>query len=333
MSSAKRHPIRSAEAGFTFVEVAISLVILTMMALVVERTLAGTHDAERYLNGIRKSTERGQRIAYEVRDAVSASRKLYQNDLLGQGYLNALDFTRDPILPTARLPVFDELGVLGPDDPTDPRTGNILLFVREADAAPAIANPATKKVRYIDTYRFICVYPRETNRYIVSDEPRQFARDLVLWRSEAFPNHAQIMAISDPIERQAVAADLFNRFEYDLAWDPNASVATGFYALDAIGNVAAAPSPSITIGEDQNLSDRGRLCYANVQLARTDSASHPRRAIFTTDPAWNPDGFEVKVVGQSGSRKVWLHLVVEVQAAKGKVAAHTSTLIASTRDL
>jgi len=70
-------------------------------------------------------------------------------------------------------------------------------------------------------------------------------------------------------------------------------------------------------------------------LARTDATSHPRRSILTADdPAtWVPDGFEVKIVGTSGSRKVWMHLVLETQSAKGRVASHVSTLIANTKDL
>ena len=94
------HPInrrrRGKVAGYSFIEVVITLGIVSLMALVVERTLASTHEAERYLHAIRKATERGQNLAYEVREAVSASRKLFGNDVNGQGYWDALDTTRDP---------------------------------------------------------------------------------------------------------------------------------------------------------------------------------------------------------------------------------------------
>jgi hypothetical protein len=83
------------------------------------------------------------------------------------------------------------------------------------------------------------------------------------------------------------------------------------------------------------MAERGKLVYANAQLARTDPSSHPRRSIFTVDPptTWAPDGLEVKIVGTSGARKVWVHFVIEAQAAKGRVATHESTVIASTKDL
>lgn len=338
MSTAKRHAIsRKGQGGYTFLEIVMVLAILALMALVVERTLASTHETERYLSGVRKATERGQKLAYEIREAVSASRKLWGADAMGQAYLDALQLDRDPIMGTARLPVFDEVNGLGPDEDGDPRTGNVLFFVREADAAPAVADPATGKVRYIDTYRFICIYPRLTGRNVVVDGPNNTrpAVDLVMWRSIAFPSHSQIMAISDGTERENVVRDLYNRFEYDLAWDPNASVSSAFYELDPLGTVNGTPMADPSIDEDLNLSDRGRLVYANLQLARTDASNHTRRPMFVQDDPedWVPEGFEVKVVGASGSRKVWIRLVVETQAAKGRIAVHPSTVIASTKDL
>ncbi len=105
--------------------------------------------------------------------------------------------------------------------------------------------------------------------------------------------------------------------------------------MDALGNLSATAEPDMEVEQDLDMIERGKLVYANTQLARTDSTSHPRRAIFTVDDptVWKPDGFEVKIVGASGSRMVWVHLAIETQAAKGRVATHTSTVIASTKDL
>ncbi|MCP5110460.1 MAG: hypothetical protein GY953_06455, partial [bacterium] len=171
---------------------------------------------------------------------MGSSRKLFGSDTVGDGYLQALDLSRDPPAAAARLPVFDEVNGLGPDISGDPRTGNMLLFVRESDAAPAVADPSTGKIRYIDTYRFVAVYPRLSTRFIVQDAPRELAKDLVLWRSLAFPSHSQIMAVTDATERANVVRDLYDRFEYGMAWDPNGSVDSAFYAMDTLGNVAGA---------------------------------------------------------------------------------------------
>ncbi|MFV1958725.1 MAG: type II secretion system protein J [Planctomycetota bacterium] len=334
MSTGDRPRRGRRQAGFTFLEVTVAMALLSLMALVIERTLTTTNAAERYLAAVRRATERGQKISYEIFDAVSSSRKLFQGDATGDGYLGALDLSRDPILSSARLPLFDEISDLGPDQVGDPRTGSVLLFVRESDPAPCVADATTGKVRYIDTYRFICVYPRQTNRRIVTGET-PMALDLVVWRSIPYPSYAQIMAVEDPTERGSVVGDLYDRFGHDVAWDPNAAVDQAFHALDNLGTVSSVADPSPTIQEDPESSSRGRLVYANVQLARTVSSSYQRKGVFTLDDpsTWVPDGFEVKMTGASGSRKIWIHLVVECQATRGSTAVHANTMIASTRDL
>lgn len=337
MSTAESAPVRlrrrSAAGGYTFLEMSIVLVIVALMSLVVERVLSSTQDAERYLGAVRLATERGQKIAYDVREIVSSSRKLFGNDTVGKGYLDALDLTRDPKAAGVRLPTFDESSPLGPDEVGDPRVGNVLLFVREADAAPCVANPTTKKTRYVDTYRFVAVYPRVSTRKVVAGQPLSW--DLVVWRSVPYPNRAQILAISDLVERRNVVKDLYSRFGYDRIWDPAGAANASFYGIDLLGNVGATPVASPVIEEDPDVSERGRLVYADVQLASTDPGSRARSAVFAQDdPAtWSPHGFEVKVVGASGARKVWIHIVVEAQAGAGRVAVMDSTVIASTKDL
>ena len=309
------------------------LAILALMSFVVERTLASAQNADRWLGAVRKSTERGQRIAYHLREIVSASRKLFSNDTVGQGYLSALDLTRDAVAPGSRLPFIDEVGGLGPDAPGVPMTGNVLLFVREADAAPAVADPATQNIRFVDTYRFVAVYPHVASNYVITGPNQKLARDLVIWRSEPFPSYAQILEISNPTHRENVIKDLYNRFGYEFCWDSNNDVNSAFFAMDSLGGLAGTPTPGLTIAEDVAVSERGRLAYANVQLADSLSTDYHRRAVFTTDTNWSPDGFEVKIVGASGSRKVWMNLVVEVQATRDQVAVQPCTVIASTRDL
>lgn len=68
-----RRPLRR-QGGYTFLEMSITMVIVALMSLVVERVLSSTQDAEKYLGAVRLTTERGQRIAYDVREIVSASR-------------------------------------------------------------------------------------------------------------------------------------------------------------------------------------------------------------------------------------------------------------------
>ena len=338
MSSAEPRPgrRRRRQAGTTALEMMVALSIIAVLSLVVERVITMARRSDKQLGSIREVVQRGERIGYDLNELVSASRRLFQGDAVGQDYFDALelDLRLVPIT-TLRLPIADELGGLRADEPGSPHTGNALLFVREADAAPTVADAATGKLRYIDTYRFVCVYIAQTGRYVMEEAVRKPARDLVIWRSMAYPSYAQISTIGDPVERANVLKDLYERFGYEYCWDADAAVEDAFYELGVGGSLAGSPTPKFSIPFDLDLLERGRLVYANCQLARTDPTSHERRAILTTDdPAdWVPDGFEVKIVGASGSRKVWMHVVVEAQAGKGMSAVHTSTVVASANDM
>jgi hypothetical protein len=311
-------------------ETAIVLALVGLLSLLVERTMTSTRDADLLLHATRSALERGQRLAFDLREMIVGSRRIFQDDDVGRGYLDALDLSRDPRRPGSRLPRFDEAGPLGPDAVGTPATGNVLLFVREGEAVAAVADAATRKIQRIDTYRFVCAYPSQTARRLVFGGPP--AVDLVVWRSVAFPSRAQILAIADATERRNVVADLVSRFGHTHAWDAGASADAAFYALDALGTIDAVPFADPMVAEDAAVSDRGRLVAAGLQLAATRTDAFATRPVFTVEGTWAPDGFELKVAGPSGSRKVWFHLVVEGPAGRGSVA-QPHTMIASARDL
>ena len=319
--------------GFTIIEALITMVIVGLMTLVIERTVSGVTDTERLMRAIRNTAERGQKATYHLRDIVTSGRKVYGNDAVGTGYLAKLDVTRYPILAGSRLPVVDEGAQLGPDDVGVPKTGNVLLFVREADAARCIADPATKLVRTVDAYRFVCCYLSQSNRSLLASGTK--ALDLIEWRSHAYPSYPQVTKIVDATQKKKVVADLYNRYGYDYIWDPGAAVASAFYGIDGLGNISAAPTAVTSIPEDLNVSGGGRFVGANLEVARTDTTSRIRQSVFTTDlPAnWVPNNFEVKIAGSSGARKVWIRMTVEQQAAAGRVPAQDTTVVATLRDL
>ena len=325
---------RRGSRGYTFLEVTITLGLLSLLALVVERTLSSTQEADKYLSIFRYVQERGERASYDVYAAVVSARKVYGRDEQGEGYLEALDLSRLPLAKDARLPRPDEVRPMGPDQPNDPRTGNVILCVRETDPVVCAADPESQKVRYVDIYHFVCVYPHDSDKRVITEDERK-ARDLVLWYSVGYPSLTQLNAIEDPAERSSVVRDLYHRFDMRYAWDPNADVDESFYPLDEVGQIAGIPEQLSEIPEHQGLSESGMLVYAGIQLARTTPTSFSRKSVFTVDDPqkWVPDGFEVKITGGSGHRKVWFHVVAEAQSARGREATHVTTLIASVRDL
>jgi type II secretory pathway pseudopilin PulG len=334
MSTADRRALRGRRAaGFTVLEMVVTTAILGLTTLVIERTITSVMDAERSMRAVRNTAERCQDAAYHLRDEVTGSRRLFQGDTVGAAYFAKLAFpTAMPVLPGSRLPLFDETKSLGPDTVGSPKTGNILFFVRDADPLPCIADGATKKVRLIDAYRFVAFYLTVSSRtLVVGGQP---ALELVEWKSERVPAYAQVMAIASGSEKAAVVADLYTRHNVDYLWDLTKPVTTAFFAVDGAGNVNATPTVPSQIPEDVNVSSRGRFVEANIGVARTDMGSRLRQPVFTVDDpsTWTPHGFEVKLSSPSGARRVWLRLTLEQQASKGRVPAHQTTVVATTRD-
>ena len=334
-ADAKRRRSPSAAAGYTFLEIVIVLGILSTMALITEKAMLSTAKTQRYLAAVRKVTERGHNLSYKIRERVTSSRRLFFADKVGQDYLDALDLDRAPPVSWARLPKISETGTLEPDAPGTELTGNVMLFVSEADATPAVSDPAKQTIRYIDTYQFNCIYPSLTDHHVIVEENMLPAYDLVLWESEPLPDFAQIMAISDDTERSNVIDDLIATHGYAMAWDPTGSVGSSLYDLTDLRSASPTPKATPTILEDEGRSPGGRLVYANTQLARADIDEKRRRPIFATDApnTWLPHGFEVKIIGPSGGRQVWFHVVIEAQSGMGEVAVHGSTLVVNAKDL
>ena len=313
----------------------IVLLVIVTIAVILNGTIAATQQADRHLSAMRTAAQRGQKVALEVSGLASTSRKLFSGDDVGQGYLGALalgTLTRDN---TARLPVVAEDAVMDDDDADLPLTGNILLFIRESDPAPCVADALNGKIRSIDTFRLICVYPHMTTQSLAAN--RGAARDLVIWRSVAYPSWSQINDIADATQKKNVLKDLYVRFGYRQAWDPEAAVTAAFYRFDATGTLNGTPEAAFSIPEDRTVSDRGRLVYARAELATTADDEFSTRRVLSDDStatAWKPNGFEVKVTGTLHTRKLWIHLVVEVAEQGGaRTAVLPATVIATCQDM
>ena len=78
-----------------------------------------------------------------------------------------------------------------------------------------------------------------------------------------------------------------------------------------------------------------RLVYPGHPYGRPVEGTRESVARLTRDDpdTWVPDGFEVKVVGPSGTRQVWMRFTVETQSTTARDVVHASTLIATIRDL
>jgi prepilin-type N-terminal cleavage/methylation domain-containing protein len=322
----------SGERGLSLIELTMTLAVLGLMSLLVERTMATVRDTSLTLQEMNQVESRCVDVAYELQEEICAARKMFYRGTEATKFQGLLELGAATPSPGTRLPLPDEISPLGPDEDV-PRTGNVLMFVREADPYVLPADTTLRKVRYVDVYQFVCIYPSESDERRIVTRDARVARDLVVWKSVGFPSYSQIQSIQSTTERARVVRALYSNHGYRHAWNAEAPAELSFHALDASGSVASTGTgPAIRRGPD---SPGGRLGYAGFQLGRTDATSYARRALLTRDdPAsWVPDGLEVKVTGPSGNRQVWIRLTLESQSATSRDVAHTSTLVATLHDL
>ncbi|MDF1700953.1 MAG: type II secretion system protein [Planctomycetota bacterium] len=319
--------------GYTLLEVIVVVILMSGMSLLLSEALRTTQQTDGFLAASARAAEKGQTTIYSITGLISESRHLYENDATGIAYLEACDLGHLPVAPGARLPVIDEGSELHADAIDTPYAGNMLLFVREVNASTCVADRRRGTERWIDTYRMVAVYPNIVARGLSLGSKQ--SRDLVIWRSVAYPSYRQILEIGDKKERESVVKDLRDRYGFTYAWDPSEDVEEAFYELRGNGSVSRHPQGRPSIEEDDLLSDGGLLVYGGARLAETSDDSATRRAVLAarTVDDWHPHGFEVKVSGTSGSRKVWLHTVVEAAAPDGRrTAVQAHTTMAHVRD-
>ena len=321
-----------AMAGYTLLETMIVVALMGGMSLLLNQALKSTHNTDGYLEAVARANQTGETMTFSVATLVGESRHIFQNDERGLGYLAACRLAH-PVAPGARMPMKDARNDMFPDEADDPRTGNMLLLVREINASPCVADADTGAQRFIDTYRMIAVYPSLMPRSLLRGQST--SRDLVVWRSVAIPSYRQLISVGDKDERESIVKDLVARYGYTHAWDPRSLASVAFYELGSDGKIEDEPDDKFKLAEDEVLSRGSRLVSRRVQLAATSGPEALRRSRLTADDpdTWTPDGLEVKVCGPSGSRKIWIHMVVESPSRNGDASAlYSTTTIAHARD-
>ena len=334
MWTAERRGRRHGTHGYSLVEVVMVMAVLGGLSALTSQALTSVRDSTDTLASYRRAQRGGERLAYQIHGLASTARKLYVRGIAGNDYLTAIDLSRRPPAPNSRLPLTEEYEPLGRDSAGVPQTGNVMLLATETDPVTCLADPATAKILYLDLYRMLCVYPSETRAKVVVRRAEN-GLDLVIWASAAYPSYVQVSSIANAAERTRVVRALYSTHGCRYLWNPDLPSDQAFFAIDATGSIAGLPETGHEMPEDAAVSPGGRLIQTKLQLARTDPAVWQRRAVLTVEnpEEWVPNGFELKVVGTSSQRKVWMRLTVEAQSVTPRDTAHDTTLIASLRDL
>lgn len=323
----------------TFIEMMVALTLLMVTSALYYSLFIGTMDVNAFLESHNDLTTIGQRSVNVIKDEVSQSRLLYEEDALGQSYRSAM------ILPSIRsplsgslLPIVDPTGVIEPDGATR-RVGNSLLVARE-ELPLSIwvdhdADSNTPDVEFLaDRLRLEYFYL--SYNYDRSFMAHGYYLDLIQVRSVVYADHFQLSGLT-PAVGQLVAADL-NAQGITMAWDPSQEATQAFFPISGSGTLSGPVSATIDMSDFRSLmpefrggSIQGKIEYS-VGVHADPPLSIPESVnLFAQRSGDFPSGFETLIVGPSSARKV-LSRVVLVSEHRGKVNSAVNTVIATTAE-
>lgn len=318
------------QRGMSLIEVVTVLAVVSVLMIIVYSLLEDAMRASMFGESHNDMTIMTQRVVNRLQSEIMQSRVAYQEDAAGNDYRAALQLPASSVKwSDTLLPVFQTETTLDPDvgNGPDRRAGNSLLIVRQLEPLSIMydddGKPGTPDVEFLaDRYRF-------EYEYLVSNNGRNFGGagfylDLVESRSDVYADYFQLKALTSAqltsIVPKLKAAGISR------AWDPGQSVDSAFYDLaPAAGGTfgSALNKPQIAIVSTKSLLPdlsggriTGRIEYS---IAFTPNAPiTPFRIVdpmlFYAKPDKNypkfPAGFEVKVAGPAGHRKVGLRLVL-----------------------
>ncbi len=327
---------RRAEGGLTLIEVMVSISVLSVLFLVILRSTSLVGDTTFSLESQSTMLIELRKAVSRMHEDISTARKVYEEDVTGRSYIDRMDFGAWPPISTSLLPDIANLGDFDRDAVGARRVGNFLLLVGEM-SPHNYYDAGTARTYRVSVYRLVAYYIADYG-YPVTQGLSSF--DLVRWESAAFVDRTTLTSVTDPTVRANVVTSLQTEKNIYYAWDPSATADLAFYELTS--DIAGAPDggyqiPWCTVSD--NTQDRLPRTYFRKRnaalVANNDATGEAAVPKFAQKVAGNPgfpNGFEVMVIGPSGSRKI-LARVVAQRAFAGKVVYSKSETIATMRDI
>ena len=294
---------RKNSRGFTLLEVSIAMAIGVSLTIVLASVIDMTLKTQTQITLEDQSGSFGQKLLTDIRRAAFSSRRIYSDDSEGQGFFAALDNGSLPPITGTRLPLVNRDGRLEPDGASETDTGNALMFAIEAQPEDIPAGGSSFRV---DRVRFIAFYVTERNTKVVA--ARNTKLDVVRYVSGVYADYASIERIQDADDKDDVITALYaSGLRY--AWRSGYGVNSSFHALTVTGSMAGTPTASFTIAVDTDHPMKRLLENKRISVAGNgDLHDVPLYAQADVSLPLFPSGFEAKVVGPTGARKLLFRL-------------------------
>ena len=339
---------RSSERGLSLVEMLITLAISVTVIAVVMTIIEEAMKMSLFVESHNDLAVMSQRPVNNIQKEVLQARTVFGEDTVGTPYRTRLETilsggtVNTPDVPGSVLPIVDGAGVLAPDTGGVRATGNCLLVARQlspvqidvpADLTfPVGTYPAVTFM--VDRYQFEYFYlTRNTTRKFRGGD---YSLDLFRYRSVPYADYFQLSGLANlsPTQLSTLATrikDPAGAANLQIAWNPGQPLLSSFYTIDA--NLAFPPASLITsnatlLAMQDNMSllpellkgrISGKMDYTVAYRVGNSpgtnipglSGLNPVPTYFETVAPMPLDcGFEVKVVGPQGNRRVLTRLVL-----------------------
>lgn len=270
----------------------------------------------------------GQRELGRLGRVISLNKRIFSsgsaNDL---AFLARINFGSDPVpKASSKLPQIAVSGVLSPHESGfDPQIfGNSLFFATFGQPVVALnildSSNAPHNVR-IDTYVFHYYYINLAQDQVFRGQGGR--NRLVGWHSQPYADYAQILRITDTVERENLVSYLYNS-GYRFAWLPAATLVTNAFArINIDGTTPADGSHMIAKGSIEFPLDgvTGVSGWSfPIGIAFNSGASFAIRnpvPVFAQVNNDFPGGLEIAVTGANTGRKIFMRLVMAAQSGAG----------------
>lgn len=334
-------PTLDNQRGVSVVELLVALFLMSIVGLMFFQLFAGTLKTTMVLESEADLTFLGQRAVNDVRAELMQSRMMFQDDARGQAYLAKLQMAgTPPRLANLKLPLANPTGLIEPEGASDGFAGNAILIARQLN--PLVVNVdhdsdgSTPNVDFLlDQYQFQFFY-------LSPDPDRNFAGngfylDLIRTESKPYADYFQLSGYDAALRSRLNSALDAQGVEH--AWDPGADPLNAFYSIVTDGSfvLRAAHRPEMDYRKESMLPEfaggrvTGAMTYSvGVQGTDVTKGKAPLSVIAYPNALF-PSGLEVMIAGPSGTRKVYMRLVL-MSESHSQISGHANEVVIANAD-
>jgi hypothetical protein len=336
---------RRSERGLSLIEMLVTLAISVTVIAVVMTIIEEAMKMSLFVESHNDLAVMSQRPVNIIQKEVLQSRTIFGEDAIGTPYRTRIETlltaAGTPDVPGSVLPVVNGLGVLAPDTGGVRTTGNCMLVARQlspvqvtvpADASDPVSFPALTFMA--DRYQFEFFYlTRNTTRKFRGGD---YSLDLFRYRSIPYADYFQLSGVTTNLsttQRTTLATNIKAAAgpNLQIAWNPGQDILNSFYTIDAnlafpAASLITANTTLLTMQDNVTLLPEllkgrisGKMDYTIAyRIGTAPGTNLPGLSGLNAVPTYFQVatgtpldcGFEVKVVGTQGFRRVLTRLVL-----------------------